>query len=101
HRPHPAPHSFPTRRSSDLYTVTKVDHRRHDHRTLLGMGTVPPNNQGVATPFYNQGENGDNPAKDGVATEAELDRYTTQAIKNLRSEEHTSELQSRFDLVCR
>src|SRR6266568_2730034 len=65
------------------YTVTKVDHRQHDHRTLLGTGTVPPNNQGVATPFYNQGDNGSNPAKDGVATEAELDRYTTQAIKNL------------------
>src|SRR5438552_7602814 len=65
------------------YTVTKVDHRQHDHRTLLGTGTVPPNNQGIATPFYNQGDNGSNPAKNGVATEAELDRYTTQAIKNL------------------
>ena len=65
------------------YTVTKVDHRQHDHRTLLGTGTVPPNNQGVATPFYNQGDDGNNPAKDGVATEGELDRYTTQTIKNL------------------
>src|SRR5438552_1448139 len=65
------------------YSVTKVDHHQHDHRTLLGAGTVPPNNQGVASPFYNHGDNGSNPAKDGVATEAELDRYTTQAIKNL------------------
>src|SRR5205809_3695897 len=65
------------------YTVTKVDHGNHDHRTLLGTGTVPPNNQGVATPFYNQGDDGNNPARDGVATEAELDRYTTQTIKNL------------------
>jgi Domain of unknown function (DUF4331) len=65
------------------YTVTKVDHRQYDRRTLLGTGTVPPNNQGIATPFYNQGNNGNNPAKDGVATEAALDRYTTQAIKNL------------------
>jgi Domain of unknown function (DUF4331) len=65
------------------YTVTKVDHRQREHRTLLGKGTVPPNNQGIATPFYNQGNNGNNPAKDGVATAAELDRYTTQAIKNL------------------
>src|SRR5689334_4669753 len=65
------------------YTVTKVDHRRHDFSTLLGTGTVPPNNEGIATPFYNQGDNGNNPAKDGVATEAELDRYTSQAIKNL------------------
>src|SRR5256885_13990424 len=67
------------------YTVTKVDHRQHDHRTLLGTGTVPPNNQGIATPFYNQGDNGNNPAQDGVATAAEMDSYTTQAIKNLGS----------------
>jgi len=65
------------------YTVTKVDHHQHDRRTLLGTGTVPPNNQGVATPFYNQGDDGNNPAKDGVATEGELDRYTTQTIKSL------------------
>src|SRR5215472_7777195 len=65
------------------YTVTKVDHRQHNRRTLLGTGTVPPNNQGVATPFYNQGDDGNNPARDGVATEAELDRYTTQTIRNL------------------
>ena len=65
------------------YTVTKVDHRQQDRRTLLGTGIVPPNNQGIATPFYNQGNNGNNLAKDGVATAAELDRYTTQTIKNL------------------
>src|SRR5215468_6126571 len=65
------------------YTVTKVEHRQHDRRTVLGTGMVPPNNQGVATPFYNQGNDGNNPAKDGVATEAELDRYTTQTIKDL------------------
>jgi hypothetical protein len=65
------------------YTVTKVDHRgKKDQRTLLGSGTVPPNNQGIATPFYNQGDNGNNPAKDGVATEGALDRYTSQSIVN-------------------
>jgi hypothetical protein len=45
---------------------------------------VPPNNQGIATPFYNQGNNGENPAIDGVATEGALDRYTTQAITSMR-----------------
>ena len=38
-----------------------------------------PNNQGNATPFYNRNDNGENPAKDGVATFDELDRYT-QAV---------------------
>src|SRR4030095_4672987 len=65
------------------YTVTKVDHRQGNHRTVLGTGTVPPNNQGVATPFYNQGNNGNNPEQDGVATEQALDRYTKQAIADL------------------
>jgi uncharacterized protein DUF4331 len=91
------------------YTVTKVNHRQHDHRTLLGTGTVPPNNQGIATPFYNQGNVGNNPAKDGVATEGELDRYTTQAIKNLgggytafagqRDDGFYADIESIFDLL--
>ena len=38
-------------------------------RPSWAAGIVPPNNQGNATPFYNQGDNGDNPAKDGVSTE--------------------------------
>jgi Domain of unknown function (DUF4331) len=65
------------------YTVTKVDHRQHDQRTLLGSGTVPPNNQGIATPLYNQGNNGNNPAKDGIAASQPLDRYTREAISDL------------------
>jgi Domain of unknown function (DUF4331) len=65
------------------YTVTKVDHRQNNLRTTLGSGVVPPNNEGVATPFYNQGNDGNNPAKDGVATEQALDRYTKQAITDL------------------
>jgi Domain of unknown function (DUF4331) len=65
------------------YTVTKVDRRNNDLRTVLGTGVVPPNNQGIATPFYNQANNGNNPAKDGVAMEGALDRYTAQAIKKL------------------
>src|SRR5699024_12391947 len=64
-----APHSFPTRRSSDL--LRQCDHRlvasdfRHDARRRdRGHGAVPRS-------------------------------------RRRRSEEHTSELQSRFDLVCR
>src|SRR5213594_3708604 len=34
------------------YTVTKVDHRTRKS-TVLGTGIVPPNNEGIATPFYN------------------------------------------------
>src|SRR4051812_2545911 len=67
---------------TQTYTVTKVDHRPRggDRTRLLGSGVVPPNNQGIATPKYNQGDNGENPARDGVATAGELDHYTQQAI---------------------
>jgi hypothetical protein len=62
------------------YTLTKVDHR--DNRsTILGTNIlVPPNNEGRATPLYNIGNDGDNPAKPGVAEPADLDPYTRQAV---------------------
>src|SRR2546425_7992821 len=93
---------------TQTYTVTKVSHRNHKS-TVLGSGVVPPNNQGIATPFYNQGDNGENPAKDGVATEAQLDKYTKQAITPLsngyiafagqRDDGFYADIQSVFDLL--
>jgi hypothetical protein len=90
------------------YTVTRVDNRT-GRRTQLGEGLVPPNNQGNATPFYNQDDNGENPAKDGVATYGELDRYTRQAITPLnggyvafagqRDDGFFADIQSVFDLL--
>ena len=60
------------------YTVTRINHRTGAVE-CLGEGIVPPNNQGNATPKYNQNDDGEQPARDGVATEAELDRYTRQS----------------------
>ena len=90
------------------YTVTKVDHRLN-RRVVLGSGIVPPNNQGNATPFYNQGDNGENPAKPGVKTADALDRYTREAIANLsngyvsfagqRDDGFYADIQSIFDLL--
>jgi hypothetical protein len=70
---------------------------------------VPPNNQGNATPFYNQGDNGENPAKDGVATFEELDKYTQQSIAALdsgyiafagqRDDGFYADIQAVFDLL--
>jgi hypothetical protein len=91
------------------YTVTKVEHRRSNRATVLGTGVVPPNNQGIATPFYNRGDDGENPAKDGVATTNELDRYTQQSIASLRNgylafagqrdDGFYGDIQSIFDLL--
>ncbi len=93
---------------TQTYTVTKVDHRTN-RETILGTGVVPPNNQGNATPYYNQGDNGENPARDGVATEAELDRYTKESITSLsngyisfagqRDDGFYADIQSIFDLL--
>jgi hypothetical protein len=90
------------------YTVTKVDHRLN-RRVVLGSGIVPPNNQGNATPFYNQGDNGENPAKPGVKTADALDPYTREAIANLskgyvsfagqRDDGFYADIQSIFDLL--
>lgn len=94
---------------TQTYTVTKVDHRHGDRSVVLGTGIVPPNNQGIATPFYNQDNNGENPARDGVANDTDLDKYTKQAIKQLpggyiafagqRDDGFYSDVQSIFDLV--
>ncbi len=93
---------------TQTYTVTKIDHRTRA-RTVLGQGVVPPNNQGIATPFYNQGDDGNNPTRDGVATEAELDRYTAQSITALdlgytafagqRDDGFYADVQGIFDLL--
>src|SRR5699024_12690520 len=71
-------HSFPTRRSSDLLSVV-VDHL---DRLQVGVHPEPAGEPGGAAGGQHVVRPGD------VVTER-------------RSEEHTSELQSRFDLVCR
>jgi hypothetical protein len=90
------------------YTVTKVDHR-WNRRTVLGTGIVPPNNQGIATPFYNEEDNGENPAKQGVSDANKLDRYTSEAITSLsngyvsfagqRDDGFYADIQAIFDLL--
>lgn len=65
---------------TQTYDVLEVDwHPGGRGITYLGSGIVPPNNQGRATPFYNQ-QAGDGPALGGVAQSSQLDRYTQQTI---------------------
>ena len=99
----------PNQNLVQTYTVTQVDHRNGGRATVLGNGVVPPNNQGIATPFYNQGDNGANPAKDGVNSFAQLDRYTQEGIIDLgggyvafagqRDDGFYGDIQSIFDLL--
>src|SRR5699024_11938697 len=89
HAHHPALPSFPTRRSSDLATATAMlaagDPIVVRHGRIAVQSTITTSTLQSAVAHA---------AKD----EATLGQ---KGIGIPRSEEHTSELQSRFDLVCR
>jgi hypothetical protein len=92
---------------TQFYSVRRVDARGRSQ--FLGSGVVPPNNQGIATPFYNRANDGEQPARDGVASAADLDRYTSQAVAALaaghrafagqRDDGFYADVQSIFDLL--
>ena len=94
---------------TQTYTVWELDHRTGERRELGTGLLVPPNNQGIATPFYNQGDNGENPAKDGVAPGEMLDKYTAQTVHALsddfrafagqRDDGFYADIQAVFDLL--
>src|SRR5699024_12747149 len=95
---HQCLHSFPTRRSSDLMYDAAYPHLAEDDwagsanalvDAALGTGgTAVPGWQGQVVSQWLPA------AVFGLIPAAGPGR-------SLRSEEHTSELQSRFDLVCR
>src|SRR5207249_9334359 len=100
-RPLPPPHlpSFPTRRSSDLYHyITALDDNQWNPRKVREQGRAKRYYYGEATLRDCQLELEDSREKGNLVV--------VRAIRidwdhGKRSEEHTSELQSRFDLVCR
>jgi hypothetical protein len=93
---------------TQTYNVVRVDRRSGEHM-MLGHGVVPPNNQGIATPLYNQHDDGEMPAKEGVSDPTDLDRYTQQAITPLahghlafagqRDDGFYADIQAVFDLL--
>src|SRR5690606_41626129 len=85
---HPPLHSFPTRRSSDLPVVPSqgsvgasgdLAPLSHLFLPLIGLGKVEYQGKTIPT----------------------QDLFDQTGFQPLRSEEHTSELQSRENLVCR
>lgn len=93
---------------TQTYRVRQVDHHS-GHKRTIGHGVVPPNNQGNATPSYNQDNNGENLAKEGVAYESDLDDYTAQtvftfddghrAFAGQRDDGFFGDIQAVFDLL--
>src|SRR5690606_41581803 len=84
--PHRDLHSFPTRRSSDLGAAD-------------AMHVRIPAEEEVAEPIVLQIDGVGGRADAHLVIEAE--RHSVATITRCRSEEHTSELQSRENLVCR
>src|SRR5206468_11835120 len=83
---HPDLHSFPTRRSSDLIAVCMIDPKT---KLCFGCGRTLPE---IAR-WGRMSADERLALMDGLAARMH--------DAGLRSEEHTSELQSRSDLVCR
>src|SRR5699024_12514988 len=73
-RPHLHLHSFPTRRSSDLHGLARIPFNISTHAAIITNAKMINSEEGGRL-------------------------VSTRPLT--RSEEHTSELQSRFDLVCR
>src|SRR5206468_12094285 len=98
---HPHLHSFPTRRSSDLYpneadewvrvndsgAPQGYSYRRAESNTVFDLNQIV----NYATPGYAT-------AVMVSAQGIERVRTTAESHRRIRSEEHTSELQSRSDL---
>src|SRR5690606_41325871 len=98
---HRALHSFPTRRSSDLSYGRLPGPTRGDVMTESTSGYNHPENESLPSRDYER-QIALLSAKNERLAEA-LRAARDQIVelkKQLRSEEHTSELQSRENLVC-
>src|SRR5687768_18213619 len=81
---HPDLHSFPTRRSSDLFVLLQPDRQSPGGTPQVPYERAPPSER----------------RRDRFLPFPRLTNPTPDR-NSFRSEEHTSELQSRLHLVCR
>src|SRR5207247_8341695 len=80
---------FPTRRSSDLHMAEKDT-------------SNATNGSAMSQRFHRSDTRSHNATPSPVSTKiTAMERRWVCVIERVRSEEHTSELQSRVDLVCR
>src|SRR5690606_41109236 len=91
-RGHPALHSFPTRRSSDLALQVKAKVPE-----AVGVFILPPSRAALEERMRKRGQD----SEEVIARRMANARGEMAHHGDFRSEEHTSELQSRENLVCR
>src|SRR5207249_10325734 len=101
--PRPSRHllSFPTRRSSDLFArgFGEIHTSRHAGGITSASRRVTVSASRIRRPFASTYRNGLRVPSRRQPPLRGMQRVP--ATRPTRSEEHTSELQSRFDLVCR
>src|SRR5699024_11827617 len=89
---------FKQNSTTKIYTLSL-----HDALPIYNKKPSLPNNLEIAE-FQNKQKTIHDILKDERILNNKLQKYRdipTKRLINMRSEEHTSELQSRFDLVCR
>src|SRR5690606_41580234 len=97
-RTHRNRHSFPTRRSSDLENMEEIKKEEEKYKKIF---------KNRIRKLYQQGEVGymvsllESKSFGEFLARFESIRLIAKRDHSLRSEEHTSELQSRENLVCR
>src|SRR5207249_9299446 len=94
-------HSFPTRRSSDLRDTQQRRLSAADELPLLAGALIA--GAAVRTRIVGCKERADDELASFERPDSAADLFNDAAVfvsHRRRSEEHTSELQSRFDLVC-
>src|SRR5207248_11185149 len=89
----PSPPSFPTRRSSDLGTLASA--------LVVARYTVSPARAPVSSALAKVGPGLATSSTDGIYPPGHGLPWVSTTCRRARSEEHTSELQSPYDLVCR
>src|SRR5699024_12808053 len=92
---------FPTRRSSDLDDFFTTYNGMLHPDALMG-GWLRYQNKEINNDIliaFGYGDGGGGPTREMMETSARMEKGI-QGTPKVRSEEHTSELQSRFDLVC-
>src|SRR5699024_12454457 len=90
---------FPTRRSSDLGATTGA--MALTNSTLSSAGTGADHLSSATAANAQLSSQASASGTESTGSQSHRTATVAPTTLDLRSEEHTSELQSRFDLVCR
>src|SRR5699024_11359812 len=94
-------HSFPTRRSSDLARFKSFSSKAEAEAAFKAASETQTTKSSRPLPNKKIDNQQTQYIQDSISVDAACSGNPGAMEYRARSEEHTSELQSRFDLVCR